>query len=197
MSTSISDQSIIETIQQGGQLSKVISDLLYGEISAPIKAFVLKNSGNEADAADIIQEGLQQLILNIRLQQFQGKSSLKTYLYRICRNLWISRLRKLNKKDTIQQIFTQKTTTPPDTPETIIDKQQKKQLLEQALNKLGTICKQVLKLWTFGYSMVEIANKVGYKNANVAKKKKSICMQSLVKHVMGQPDLVKSLLAYL
>ena len=197
MSTSISDQSIIETIQQGGQLSKVISDLLYGEISAPIKAFVLKNSGNEADAADIIQEGLQQLILNIRLQQFQGKSSLKTYLYRICRNLWISRLRKLNKKDTIQQIFTQKTTTPPDTPETIIDKQQKKQLLEQALNKLGTICKQVLKLWTLGYSMVEIANKVGYKNANVAKKKKSICMQSLVKHVMGQPDLVKSLLAYL
>ena len=139
MSTSISDQSIIETIQQGGQLSKVISDLLYGEISAPIKAFVLKNSGNEADAADIIQEGLQQLILNIRLQQFQGKSSLKTYLYRICRNLWISRLRKLNKKDTIQQIFTQKTTTPPDTPETIIDKQQKKQLLEQALNELGTI----------------------------------------------------------
>ena len=69
---------------------------LYKKYQGSILNMVQKNNGNEEDALDIFQEGLIALWTNISKGKFkvQDKAKISTYLYALCRNIWISRLRK-------------------------------------------------------------------------------------------------------
>ena len=42
---------------------------------------------------------------------------------------------------------------------------------------LGEKCRKVLQMWSMSYSMTEIAEAVGYSNAQVAMNKKNACMK--------------------
>lgn len=158
--------------------------------------FIQRNNGTKDDAEDIFQEGMQHFILNIRSGIFQQKSSPKTYLFRICRNLWLSKLRRKNKWKNIQQILTQEKKEQVYHP-VILEKKERRVLLDRALSSISDACKEVLSYWSQGYSMKEIAQMTIYKNEQGVMKKKSICLKSLVTKVKNQPDLMKELLNHL
>lgn len=191
-----SDIEIIEAIQSPNGQTNATVTTFYEETKQLFIRFMQKNNGNTADAEDLFQEGMQHLILNIRSGVFQQKSALKTYLFRICRNLWLSRLRRKNKWQDIQQVLKTET-VQNNTPQILLEKTERKLLLDKALSTLSGACREVLSLWTLGYSMKEIAQKANYKNENSAKKKKSICLKTLVQQVKSQPELVKELLNHL
>ena len=117
-----------------------------------IRRFIIKNGGQEKDVEDTIQEGIYRLLINIENDAFRRDSSLKTYLFRICRNIWISQLRRQCKWREIEGILSTKVSYPLATDHRV-NLQDRAKLLEEALASLSPSCREVLRLWTLGYSM--------------------------------------------
>lgn len=160
-----------------------------------IRRFILGNGGQEKDVEDTVQEGIYRLLVNIKNGAFRQDSSLKTYLFRICKNIWISQLRRQCKWREIETALSAKV-TKQDAADQQVHLKDRADLLEEALAPLSGSCREVLRLWTLGYSMDEIAKKTAYKNAGSCKKKKALCMKALMKYLKDRPDLMKELLNY-
>ncbi|MBY0425008.1 MAG: sigma-70 family RNA polymerase sigma factor [Cytophagales bacterium] len=66
-----------------------------------VEKYVAMNSGTSEDAEDIFQEGLLVLLEKINQPSFELTSSIKTFLFAICKNLW---LREINKNKNMDRI---------------------------------------------------------------------------------------------
>ena len=67
-------------------------DQIYQSYFDPVYRYALSLSGNPLDAEEITQETFFKAMRS--LDQFQGKSSLKSWLCAIAKNLWLSEQRK-------------------------------------------------------------------------------------------------------
>ena len=60
--------------------------------------FILNNNGNEDDAKDVYQEGIIVLYNKIKGGDFELSSKLKTYIYSVCRRIWLKKLSQQSRK---------------------------------------------------------------------------------------------------
>lgn len=189
-----SDEDIIKGIQAGGRKLEKMVQHLYNraDLKDSITNLIKNHKGSTEDAEDILQEGMSLFVVNIRKNKFQIKSTLKTYLTGICKHLWYNLHRKketeAKKKSAILSVA-----TLDHTPEDLTVIQEQTVLLAEVLSKLGEKCKEVLGLWSLGYSMKEIATKTGYANDNVVSKTKHKCQKQLVQYLKDRPNLIQQL----
>src|SRR6185312_16926040 len=62
-----------------------------------ILQLVINNNGDSDDAKDIYQEAIIVLYNKVKTGDFELSSKLKTYIYSICRRLWLKRLSQMNR----------------------------------------------------------------------------------------------------
>ncbi len=144
--------------------------------------FILNNNGNEDDAKDIYQEGIIALCSNIKNGIFKKESKIKTYLYSICRRLWLTELRvderysgEINDYENVAHI-------EDGEEESISEDMKKYNIMDKSLKQLGEPCGTVLKdFYINKLSMKEIADKMNYTNTDNAKTQKHKCLQRLRK----------------
>ena len=151
---------------------------LYKEYQGQILRMVEKNSGNADDALDIFQEGIIALWTNISQGKFTFSESAKvsSYLYAMCRNIWISRLRKQKPVLTIEEsgdLTDAAELEEMQTQHELISE------LEQHFRQLGESCRKLLHL--FYYQKASLKAIAGQLNITekTAKNNKYRCMQSL------------------
>ncbi len=148
-----------------------------------IERMIIDNSGNREAAEDLFQEALIILYEKVNSKDFVLTSQLQTFLYAICKRLWLKKLRQ-QKRYPIDS-YKQEESTPSEI-EQLIENHQKKELqidkLNKALENLGSPCKDLLEgFYIQGYSMKELAEKFHYTNASNAKTQKYKCLQRLKK----------------
>jgi len=131
-----------------------------------------------------LKDVFQDVVIDFHENVVSGKltelsSSLKTYLF------------QLGKNKLINLVHREKRITYGFDPELIKGQEQSDYMNEEdrlykleqvkaAIEKLPDDCQQVLKLYYFNeYDMESIAREMGYKNADTAKSKKSLCMKKL------------------
>jgi len=140
-----------------------------------IKGYVIQNSGSEDDAKDVFQEGLIALISNLNKNKFQGKSALKSYLFSICKNLWLQKIRKEKKTENIKSL--------EEVPYEETDKDDKEKMFEamqHQFKKLGGKCQQILiEFYYKKHSIKKLQEIYGLGSAQAAKNKKSRCLKKL------------------
>ena len=68
---------------------------IVGELSGPLSAYLKRMTGNAADADDLLQETLMRIARG--LPQFEQRSSVKTWAYRIATTVAIDFFRKTQK----------------------------------------------------------------------------------------------------
>lgn len=190
--TRLSDVKIVSLIHKGGRKENTAINQLLNENRSKIIAYILKNSGNESDAETVLVEGVTEAILNIRNGKFRGDSALGTYIFAICRSIWLKYLKK-NKR------FTDTEKAPAslddvESPLAAYNDQEIKKTVNSLLLRLGESCQQVLRLWALHYSMTEISTELGYKNAQIAMNKKNKCLTKL-KEVVRKNSSKNELLA--
>lgn len=156
---------------------------LYNKYQGSILNMVQKNNGNEEDAHDIFQEGLIALWTNISQGKFQqGKAKISTYLYALCRNIWISRLRKKKYTQPIEDNPKAQTAEVED----MTEHHERINKLEQDFEKLGEACKKLLTLFYYQKaSLQEIADSMNL-TTKTAKNTKYRCMKKL--RAIYQPE---------
>lgn len=182
------DQELVAAIKKGGPGRQEAIRYVYNKADLRRKVihFVRNNQGNEEDGNDMFHEGIIVLDRNIREDKFRAESSLEGYLYSICRFLWQNQRRKKARVD-LKEDPSQLDQVEATTPEIQLLTEEKKSLLRRALEQLGERCKRILELWQLSYSMEEIAAEMEFSSAQMARKNKYRCQQSLLKFLQDQP----------
>src|ERR1700749_1628139 len=62
-----------------------------------VQSLILNNSGYPDDARDIFQEAMIVLYEKVKSGSFELNCLVKTYLYSVCRRLWLKRLQQMQK----------------------------------------------------------------------------------------------------
>jgi RNA polymerase sigma factor (sigma-70 family) len=181
-----SAQEIIKGIS--GRKSRVIH-YVYKSCFPDVRKLILTNGGNEHDAQDIFQEGLLKVYLKITGKGLELNCKFKTYLYSVCRFLWLNELekKKVRQHDRI----------PPD--EIIDDRTANDRIRENAglklyerhFRELGKECQKVLNMHFRRASLEQICVAMGYKSTAVAANKKHQCKKSLMEKIYNNPDFRK------
>ncbi len=183
MSTIEQDQELLKGL--AGDDKKSI-ETIYRQNYSMIQSFVINNNGSADDARDIFQEAMVVLFEKSRLSAFVLSCQLKTYIYSICRRLWLKRLQQLTRFST--QVDSLEETVPVEEE---IEEHEKVNndfiLMEHAMSKIGEPCKSLLDAYYMQKkNMQEIAGEFGYTNADNAKTQKYKCLVRLKKLFFAQ-----------
>jgi RNA polymerase sigma factor (sigma-70 family) len=156
-------------------------ETIYRDNYGMIQAFIVKNNGFPEDARDIFQEGMIILFEKAKLNSFVLSCQIKTYLYSVCRRLWLKKLQQQSRYFPSVELL--KETVPIENDLEAHEKQAADfNLLEQALARIGEPCKSILEAYYIKKkSMPEIAAAFGYTNADNAKTQKYKCLIRLKK----------------
>ncbi|MEL6135767.1 MAG: sigma-70 family RNA polymerase sigma factor, partial [Bacteroidota bacterium] len=181
--------------KKGGQSAEQMLTYVYRTYRNQILQRLQQYNASQAEAADVFQDGVIQVLMAVQQDKFRGESSLKTYLSVVCRNLWFKQIRSKDVADR----YVQKVDSPEadfESPEWLLLEEDQLTQLQSFLGKLKDKCKDVLNLWARHYSMKEIAEMLGYQNAQVVRNKKNQCLKE-VKHKLAQEPLIQSWLSEL
>lgn len=164
-------------------------ETIYKDNFNTIQAFILNNNGSYDDARDIFQEAMIALYEKAQSESFVLTCQIKTYVYSICRRLWLKRLQQLGKYT--NQVDSLEETIPVEED---LDNHEKRNaafaIMDRAMNSLGEPCKSLLE----GYylkklGMQELADEFGYTNADNAKNQKYKCLMRLKKLFFAQYNI--------
>jgi len=152
-----------------------------------VESLVTSKNGSQEDAKDIFQDTIISFYHSIKNQKFLMKCSVSTYLYSIARNLWLKRLKKLNKEVEI----------PHDSLLTLSEKtnildclehDETQKLIANLLTQTGAPCKKLLYYFYFEkLKMRKIADLMHFSSEQVAKNQKLKCMKKLRAIVLKSP----------
>ncbi len=158
--------------------SRLLAEL-YEQCSPRIAKWVTNNNGTMADASDLFQDALISLHRSAHKPDFELTCPISALLFTICRNQWISQLRRKKKEAAVRKVTEERYT--PDTAtvsayERWENDQVEKEKLDKSLSQLSETCQKLLALLGRGTSPAAAAEKLGMPNANTVYRRKNACL---------------------
>jgi RNA polymerase sigma factor (sigma-70 family) len=166
-------------------------ETIYKQNYNMVQTLILNNNGSTEDAKDIFQEAIVVLYEKVRSGSFELNCQIKTYVYSVCRRLWLKRLSQLQKfspeVDGIENMV-----VVEEDMEAHEQRNNEFQVMEKSMQNLGEPCKSLLEsYYLHKKSMQEIAGDFGYTNADNAKNQKYKCLMRLKKIFFDQYTITK------
>lgn len=159
---------------------KRVISFIYKKSYAQVKYYVTSNSGDTMDAEDVFQDALVFLYKQIDADEFRLTCSFNTYLYSICKHLWLQKLNKYLRYTDIQESIA--LTDPYEEEERYKDhlvESEKYRLFEKHFNRLNEKEQKILKLYTSKTRGKEIAKIMGFKSDKYVKFRKYVVKEKL------------------
>lgn len=160
-------------------------ETIYKDNYNMIQSLVIANNGSADDAKDIFQEAMVVLFEKARSGTFELNCLLKTYVYSVCRRLWLKKLAHQNRF-TVTDVEDERVAIEEDV-ESHERRDREFGMMERAMSVLGEPCKSLLEAYYMQKrNMQEIADAFGYTNADNAKNQKYKCLMRLKKAFFTQ-----------
>jgi RNA polymerase sigma factor (sigma-70 family) len=164
-------------------------ETLYKSHFGMIQHFVTNNNGSLDDARDVFQEAMITLYEKVQSDSFSLTCQIKTYLFSICKHLWLKRLQQMGRYSA--PLSTEEESV---SVETDMDDFAKKDaafaIMDRALNSLGEPCKSLLEGYYLNKKdMQALAAEFGYTNSDNAKNQKYKCLMRLKKLFFAQYNI--------
>jgi RNA polymerase sigma factor (sigma-70 family) len=189
----LSDKEILNSIRDKNQINEAIRHL-YEDCYAYLETCILRKYGNKDDAADIIQETFLVFVDIVNTGKFREEASIKSMLYSIANNLWISELRKRNSSNKRNESFQAEYEMIEMDMLKNIEHFENKKTVMSVFESLGATCKDLLvKFYYLEMSMKEMLQSNDYANEQVLRNKKYKCLQSMIKKINSDPSLYQNL----
>jgi len=176
----------LEVFRAIGNNEKAAIEAVYRENYSLIQHFVISNNGTEDDARDIFQEAMMVLYEKSKLPDFELTCQIRTYLYSVCRRLWLKKLQQSRRIESQVELFEKVIPVEEDLEDH--DKlNHQYQIMRTAMGKIGEPCKSLIEaFYVHRKNMNEIAGFFGYTNADNAKNQKYKCLVRLKKLFFAQ-----------
>lgn len=178
MRTVSNEQQLLHGLAQNDRQA---IETIYKQHYNMVQSLILNNNGTPDDARDIFQEAMIVLFEKTKTGSFELNCLIKTYLYSVCRRLWLKRLSQLQRiSPEVEKL--EETVPVEEDMELHEQKNMDFQVMEQSMKHLGEPCKSLLEAYYLQKkNMVEIAASFGYTNADNAKNQKYKCLTRLKK----------------
>ncbi|MFK7932415.1 MAG: RNA polymerase sigma factor [Saprospiraceae bacterium] len=148
---------------------------------------ILKSMGTSTnDTEDAVQEAIVVFDKGIRLGNFRGGSSLKTYFISICKGRVSSNRRSVKRINWTDDHLTMDSVEEVQ-PEIIMLSDEKISIIRQMVGLLDKTCQEVIKLYKLNYANQEIAELLDLNNANNARQWVHKCKNRLKKIIAQHP----------
>ena len=160
-----------------------VLNFIYRKYFPEIRFFVIKNSGSDEDAQDVFQEAIIIIYKKLRDGVLDLTCSFKTYLYSVCRIVWLKQLEKRKiKKDGFSdnQVFVDL----QEGVEEMAEEQERYKLYQKHFQTLQNLFLEKVPL-------KEIASRMNINSEKYLKKRKFQCKEILVKRIQNDPNFKK------
>ncbi|MCF8396621.1 MAG: sigma-70 family RNA polymerase sigma factor [Bacteroidales bacterium] len=181
------EYSVEELLEGIRQHNTDVLKFIYRSYYPQIQHLVVTNSGNDDDAQDIYQDALIVIYKKILKNEIQlVDCSFGTYLYSICKLLW---LKQLEKKKQNNDFYPEDDVIVDDNEELLqeFEQMEKFKLFQKHFRSLRKDCRKVLELSLEKVPLKKIAEIMGYKSDKYAKKRKYQCKEKLVDNIKKDP----------
>lgn len=168
------DEFFLKGIAEG---NTAVIEQVYAKYFDSIVKYTLNNSGNIEDAKDLFQYAIMIMYEKLQDTDFKLRYGLHTYLYSICRNTWLKKLRKKTNKE--GSLPANIVLIEEDAFEEEIVWREKERLYREKFSLLGETCQKIMRLFLDGVSMDKIADSLKLSSAAYAKKRKYKCKNKL------------------
>jgi RNA polymerase sigma factor (sigma-70 family) len=178
----------VEAILEGLKTSDSnVLEYVYKKYFPVVRFFVIKNSGTDEDAKDVFQEAVIILYKKLKDGSLDLTCAFKTYLYSVCRILWLRQLEKKKVRNEVvsdNQVFIQL----DEDVEGLAAEQEQFRIYQKHFKLLHKDCQDILQLFLKKVSLKEIAQKMNIKSDKYLKKRKYDCKEALIKRIQNDPD---------
>jgi RNA polymerase sigma-70 factor (ECF subfamily) len=181
----MTDAEIISGLKQNGAERSRCEFALYQSYNYFIREGCKKYSLSADESQIAYSDAIFSVIISIGKNLFEGRSSLKSYLFQIYSNKCVDLVRKntTNKSSVhngtgISDMLGQL----PDGAKNAVEKMMQKyqlSVIAEKLKEIGEKCREMLLFFEEGYSDKEIAEKLQYQTAAVAKTSRLRCLDKL------------------
>ncbi|MCC6398837.1 MAG: sigma-70 family RNA polymerase sigma factor [Bacteroidetes bacterium] len=170
------DARLLERIRDGDEEALVD---FYEENRGVISAYILRNSGNQEDADDMLQEAVVIFWERVRSGRYEHTAKTSTFLFAIVKHLWSRRLAR-KRKESPGENDPDGYVDPEDSPLDALVASEEAARVHMALSRIGEPCRALLLLFYWEERpMDDIARILGFANADTAKAKKYQCKKAL------------------
>lgn len=163
-----------------------VLDFIYKNFFQQIKVFINKNSGSDEDAQDIYQDAVLVIYQKIMNDNLTLNCSFNTYLYSVCRLLWLKQLEKRRKSQEYAE-DSEEVIELDDGILKLYSSNERYIIYQDHFKKLSQNCQKILELYMARIQLKEIANILGYKSDLYVKKRKHQCKEKLVNSIKNDP----------
>ncbi len=162
----------------------IVLQYIYKNFYSKINFFIKKNSGDDDDANDMFQEAIIIIYRKLKVNELVLDCSFETYLYSVCRFLWLKQLEKRKtEKEKIKDNHEYNEDIYDDGLEKVVDLNERYRLYQKHFTNLGKDCQKVLQLYFEKVPLKNIAQIMGFKSEKYAKKRKFKCKEYLIKSI--------------
>jgi RNA polymerase sigma factor (sigma-70 family) len=170
--------SLIEGLSRN---DRAAVEKIYSTHFGMVQSLVINNNGSSEDARDIFQEAMIVLYKKAKCPDFELQCQLKTYLYSVCRRLWLKRLSQSQRF--VPELNGHEELVAVEEDVEAHDKRNHEfHMMEKAMLGLGEPCRSLLEAFYIQKkNMNDIAAAFGYTNAENAKNQKYKCLIRLRK----------------
>lgn len=163
----------------------IVLQYIYKNFYSKINFFIKKNSGDDDDANDIFQEAIIIIFRKLKANDLElDDCTFETYLYSICRLLWLKQLDKRKiEKENIKDNHEYHEDIYDDGLEKVVDVNERYRLYQKHFTNLGKDCQKILQLHFDKVPLKNIAQIMGFKGEKYAKKRKFQCKEYLIKSI--------------
>lgn len=178
MKQEINEQALLKGLARNE--TKAV-ETIYQENYNMVQSLIINNNGSADDAKDVFQEAMIVLYEKVRSGTFELNCQIKTYVYSVCRRIWLKKLQQLSRYS--GDIGNIDETVPVEDDIGDHDKRNAEfEMMDKAIGSLGEPCKSLLEAFYLQKrNMQEIATSFGYTNADNAKTQKYKCLMRLKK----------------
>ena len=175
------DREILEGIKRHNH--KIIN-FIYDNVLPIIENMIVNSGGNISHAKDIFQDAMIIVYRKIRNEGLWLNCKFSTYMYSICRNLWLQELKHGDKvsKNSIHLIDI---VNEPDAESDY--RNEIHRIFDTHFQSLSPDCQKILNLHFSKISIEDIRKLMGHSNSHYTIDRKYRCKQSLVKRIMNDP----------
>ena len=176
MNPDIKEKELLEGLALG---DKKAVETIYKDNFNMVQSLVINNNGSAQEAKDVFQEAMIVLLEKARSGNFELNCQIKTYVYSVCRRIWLKRLQQYNRYT--NEVESMVGTVPVEEDVEEYEKRdQEFAMMEKAIGSLGEPCKSLIEAFYIQKrNMQDIASQFGYTNADNAKNQKYKCLMRL------------------
>jgi len=159
---------------------------LYKNLYKKTVSFFKGKGMNEDEIKDLFQDAIIVFYEMVKNKKFRTDAQISTFIFSVMKYKWINNLKKKITKteferDDIEEL------DGMNIEEKII-KKEKQQIVLNYINKLQENCKKILVDYYYNsMSMKDIAQRLGYKNDQIARNRKMLCMKALQEIIKSNP----------